>query len=454
VREADPKRVAGAAAVLVGLLIGLIAARMVVPHRPHLDPIERSLRAAVTAPARADSDLAAFYRARGYRPLWLDGRRPRPEAFELIGLLRGATQDGLSPQDYAPDALDAATRRARSGDPAALASAELGLSRALAAYVADLHQPPKSAALVFDDPALKRPPTEGAVLAEAGRAASLHAYLASARAVNPVYDQLRDEMASYSGGQAGLIRANLERARVLPANLGKRYILVNAAAQRLWFYEDGQVKGSMRVVVGKRDEQTPVMAGVIRYAIFNPYWNVPPDLVRDRFAPQVLHKGLSFVADQRMEALSDWSPRARVLDPKAVDWAAVAAGRQALRLRQRPGPENMMGSVKFMLPNPLGVYLHDTPKKALFSENTRAFSAGCVRLGDPTALSQWLFGRPIAAPPGAAGETRVNLPAPVPVYIVYLTAAPGPKGPVFSPDIYGRDPALLAQLEHRHRLAG
>ena len=77
-----------------------------------------------------------------------------------------------------------------------------------------------------------------------------------------------------------------------------------------------------------------------------------------------------------------------------------------------------------------------------------------MRLGDPTALSGWLFGRPMSAPRGASGETRVNLPAPVPVYIVYLTAAPGPKGPVFSPDIYGRDPALLAQLEHRHRLAG
>jgi murein L,D-transpeptidase YcbB/YkuD len=236
---------------------------------------------------------------------------------------------------------------------------------------------------------------------------------------------------------------------VLPADFGPRFILVNAASQMLWLYQDGQVVGSMRVVVGKPTEQTPVMAGVISYADFNPYWNVPPDLARDSIAPRVLRQGVAYLASQHLEALSDWSANAAVLDPNTVDWSAVAAGRQVLRVRQRPGPDNMMGSVKFMLPNPLGVYLHDTPRKDLFGARERDFSAGCVRVQNAGALAQWLFDGPVTPPPPGEAEVRVDLPNPVPVYIVYLTAEPGPHGLTFPPDIYHRDPALLAQMEQR-----
>src|SRR3546814_5705289 len=107
----------------------------------------------------------------------------------------------------------------------------------------------------------------------------------------------------------------------------------------------------MKVIVGKPAQQTPMLAGLLRFAAVNPYWNVPPDLVRDQIAPEVLDKGGSYIRSKRYEILSDWTENARVLDPKEVDWAAVAAGRRELRIRQLPGAHNAMGDVRFMFPN-------------------------------------------------------------------------------------------------------
>jgi murein L,D-transpeptidase YcbB/YkuD len=191
------------------------------------------------------------------------------------------------------------------------------------------------------------------------------------------------------------------------------------------------------------------MAGVIRYALFNPYWNVPEDLVQEELAPKVLAQGPIIIAQKHMETLYDWAPDAKVLDPATVDWSAVAAGRQYLRVRQVPGPANMMGKVKFMLPNDLGIYLHDTPNKALFAQDQRWFSSGCVRLEDADRLGRWLLGD---TPEVSTPDYRVNLAQPVPVYITYFTVAPGPTGAVFRQDIYGRDEMSLAQLQH-HELA-
>ena len=240
-----------------------------------------------------------------------------------------------------------------------------------------------------------------------------------------------------------LILANLERARAIPARRG-RYILVDAASARLWMVEDGRLAGTMRVIVGKAAMPTPAMAGMIRYAVLNPYWNLPPDLIRER-ARKVLRRGPRALAAERLQVLSDWTARARPLAPRRVDWRAVAAGRRYVNLRQRPGPGNMMGRIKFMMPNDLGVYLHDTPLREPFARDDRRISSGCVRLEDAPRLARWLFRDRPPRPSGAA-EQRVDLPEAVPVYITYLTALPTRGGVVFTPDRYGRDRALLAAM--------
>jgi len=234
--------------------------------------------------------------------------------------------------------------------------------------------------------------------------------------------------------------ANLDRLRALPAEPGDRYVLVNAAEATLTAWADDAPVRRMRVIVGRPDTPTPMMAGLIQYAVLDPYWNIPADLVQDDIAPAVLRNGPSSLDARGMEALSDWSPSARRLAPAEIDWSAVANGQSLLRVRQRPGRQNMMGRVKFMLPNDLGIYLHDTPHRALFERDQRTLSAGCVRVEDARWLAQWLSDIEIARPPGRPADQRVDLRRPVPVFIIYQTVQPRPGGGlVFLPDVYGRD---------------
>ncbi len=242
-----------------------------------------------------------------------------------------------------------------------------------------------------------------------------------------------------------LIMINLERARRLPAPSEKgRYILVDAGSARIYLYEDGKVRDSMKAIVGKAASATPMMAAKLRYASVNPYWNVPPDLVVKLIAPKVLSEGLKHISDERYQILSDWTENPQEVDPATIDWAAVAEGKTELRVRQLPGFRNSMGAIKFMMPNDFGIYLHDTPDKALFAKEDRWLSNGCVRVEDARRLATWLFGAmPKGADPDA--EEDVQLESAVPVYVTYLTVGAGADGIAFRRDPYGRDPAVMAR---------
>jgi murein L,D-transpeptidase YcbB/YkuD len=413
--------------------------------------------AAALAKADGDRELKTFYRARGYRPLWIRGGTIGPEAERALELLVTADHDGLDPDDYRPRAVaEALDRGLESGSPKALAKAEMMLSRSLAAYIRDMRARPASGMTYVDKVLAPKPLSMRAALEAMGEAASLQAFVDNLGWMHPLYVQLRAGLAAqevnspfhrasaqarWAGDEGGrLLRVNMERARALPADPGNRYILVDAASARLWMYEDGRVRDTMKVIVGKPTEQTPIMAGLIRFAMVNPYWNIPPDLVKVRVAPGVLSQGVGFLKAKRYEVTSDWSDNAKPIDPKTVDWRAVASGAKELPVRQLPGRDNAMGKMKFMLPNDLGIYLHDTPEKNLFAKADRRFSSGCVRVEDAGRLARWLFGKPLVVKPGGT-EKRVDLPEPVPVYITYFTAAPEGKTIAFRSDVYGRDQA-------------
>ncbi len=242
------------------------------------------------------------------------------------------------------------------------------------------------------------------------------------------------------------LEASLERASALPPKLGTRYILVDAAVGRMTLYDRGEEVLTMKVVTGKPGMPTPMMAGLARYLLFNPYWNVPEDLVRTSIAPKALAGGIRYVNGERLEVLSDYSDAAVALDPRKVNWRAVARGEQTVRVRQRPGPNNMMGRVKVMLPNPLGVYLHDTPLRADFDKEQRLASSGCIRLEDAMALARALAGDEAVdrALADQGEDLRVDLPEPVPVYVTYFTAWPTKGGVEFRPDVYARDRRMAA----------
>ena len=191
------------------------------------------------------------------------------------------------------------------------------------------------------------------------------------------------------------------------------------------------------------------MAAFIQYSVVNPYWNIPPDLVRRDIAPKYLDQGKAYFDRTGFEALSGWIRDADILDPQEIDWKGVANGDFELRVRQRPGPGNGMGEIKFMLPNDRGIYLHDTPSRPLFDEKVRAFSSGCVRLEDAWRVAEWLHGdKPRADAKGA--EQAIMLPEPVPVYITYFTVMADADGVQFRDDLYGRDDDALIALRSRN----
>ena len=197
-----------------------------------------------------------------------------------------------------------------------------------------------------------------------------------------------------------------------------RYVLVDAASARLYMLEDGRVRDSMKVIVGKPDTPTPALKSVINYETLNPYWHVTADLAKTVIAPRVLKDGNGYLVQQGYEILSGWGPDARLLSPESIDWNAVAAGNAQVFVRQRPGPANSLGRFKFDLPDGDGIYLHDTPKKELFAQDDRNLSHGCVRLEDAERLARWLLGKD--PPAASAPEQNVLLPQPVPIMISYL----------------------------------
>ncbi|HEX8256874.1 MAG TPA: L,D-transpeptidase family protein [Allosphingosinicella sp.] len=413
----------------------------------------------------ADHALARFYAGRDHRTIWIKGNALTPDAARLVDAVRDAELDGMTAGAAVAASLEQAMVRARSGDPAELARAELMLSRALVDYVQALRRPADIGMNYGDAAVIASPPSLPEILDAAAKAPSLARHVETVSEVNPVYTELRKAFAAWRGRSNApvvmaarvsgfgdsrpdlerLFRLNLDRARALPMNRSGRYILVDAAAQRLWMYEDGVPRDSMKVIVGKPGHPTPMIASMIHSAVLNPYWNVPPDLVRDRVAPKVIDQGIGYLKTANYEVLSDWSDQARAVDPAGINWRAVAAGQIEMRVRQRPGAGNSMGVVKFPFENRFGVYLHDTPEKELFAKRERNLSSGCVRLEDAPRLARWLLGSEPRSH-SAAPEQVVALAKPVPVYITYLTLGVDGDRLAFRNDPYQRDAEPLRQF--------
>ena len=403
--------------------------------------------AAQQAPLHRGTSIADFYVSRRDYPLWL-APAAGGAAQDLVALLESAKVDGLDPNSYGLDTINRALASAGKGDRKDILRADRLLSQAFIAYVSDLRRDPGQG-VTYVEPQLRPAPPAGRSLLEGvARASSPSAYLKSFAWVNPLYADLRKALAGKaydSDAQRALIALNLERARILPAGK-QRYIIVNAAEQKLFAFEDGKLAEQMRVVVGKPKHPTPMMVALMRFAALNPYWYVPSDLAGERIAPNVLKQGLPYLDRLGYQVMSDWTQDAVIVDPKTVDWKAVAAGKQEIFIRQLPGPHNSMGRMKFMFPNEEGIYLHDNPERELFEEASRLYSGGCVRLEDAPRLGRWLFGRELQWE-GAPSEQQVPIEQPVPVYITYLTAMPDGDGKIaFFDDVYGRDKARLAVL--------
>jgi murein L,D-transpeptidase YcbB/YkuD len=366
-------------------------------------------------------------------------------AQQLLSLLSSANLDGLDPARYRVEDLKQAVEAARGGKKKRVDEADRELSTAFVSYVDDLRHDPGVGITYVDADLKPKPPTALATLLMAAAAPSLGDYMHQMGWMHPLYAQLRDALANHNystDDQRQVLTLNLERARVLPGG-NQRYVLVNAAQQRLYMYEDRKVVDSMVVVVGKPKWPTPMLTAYIRYAALNPYWYVPSDLAGEDVGQYVVKFGLKYLDDYGYEVVDDWTPNPTIIDPKTIDWKGVVDGKVDVLIRQKPGPKNFMGRIKFMFPNSFGVYLHDNPRRELFEKSVRYFSGGCVRLEDAWRLSRWLFHRELTWE-GHGAEEPVPLEQPVPVYITYLTAMPDGQTIAYYDDAYGRDKAQLA----------
>jgi len=225
----------------------------------------------------------------------------------------------------------------------------------------------------------------------------------------------------------GQIAANLERARWLPRRLGERYIYVNVPAFQLTAYDKGEPVLESKVIVGQEfeDKATPVFSDSMELVVFRPYWNITPDIQEKEVGPKVAADP-GYLAANDMEYYQEGGKT---------------------RIRQRPGPKNSLGYVKFLFPNDFNIYLHDTPNHELFDKDVRAFSHGCIRVEKPAELAQWVLGWDASRVEQAMREGKdnqsVKLPKKIPVFITYATTYVRDGTLYFGNDLYHRDDQLV-----------
>jgi len=251
------------------------------------------------------------------------------------------------------------------------------------------------------------------------------------------------------------LRASLERGRwifdELRASHGGAIVLVNIASAEVGVLSNGRALLRLRAQVGKAYRQTPVFKGDIQYLVVNPDWTVPPGILSKDVLPKLKANADAYLTQKNMVLLDrEGNP----VDHTAVDWASIGARGFPYIVRQRPGPWNALGQVKFIFPNPHFVFLHDTPSRELFDRSARAFSSGCIRVEEPFRLAELVLADPrwdqaaLMEVLATRKLRTIHLARPMPVFVLYWTGMAEADGTVrFFADIYGRDDKLIEALD-------
>lgn len=247
--------------------------------------------------------------------------------------------------------------------------------------------------------------------------------------------------------------ANLERWRWLPDELGETHVIVNIAAFELRMVKDGKEVLNTRVIVGRPYRQTPVFRDQIRYLVFNPTWTVPRTIMIEDQLP-IIRRNPDYLRTMDFTVYRGWGADREWVDPETIDWWLLSKNHFPFQFVQESGPRNALGQVKFMFPNEFDIYLHDTPARALFTRNERAFSSGCIRVEDPFRLANLLLEgqngwtrEHVDNLVSSRQQTTVYLKQPVPVHLEYWTTWVDRDGTLqFRNDVYERNPRLISEL--------
>jgi L,D-transpeptidase YcbB len=344
-----------------------------------------------------------------------------------------AADQGLNPAHYSGAVLDDATRSAVDPDWQAIVIRANALK--LARDIVFGHNRQQHGADLDRDPE--------AIIDGALASGQLAKVLTQLQPADPSYAALVEELKTLriSATQADrtkilALRASLERWRWLPRSLPDERLWVDLPFYQLTFLRSGEVPQVHDVIIGKTEHPTEIFTAQVRGVIYDPAWQPPARLVRESVIPAIRDGRGTLLGFQ---LLRHGVPVAL----NSINWRGRTSLPPGYSVRQLPGPKNALGGVKLDMPNPYGIYLHDTPNKELFSKNARALSNGCVRVKDALGLAEKLLG-----PKPEMASQRVALERPITLYIVYMTARSTSIGITYAPDIYNLDASLVKSLDN------
>ncbi len=410
--------------------------------------------------------LAAVYDTRNGSSIWMTPKGARPEAVQLAAEIAKADDWGLKSSDFALPTLEEARADGADLPSDELADAEVRLSLAALTYARQARggRVEPTALTDFLD---RKPPVfdPQSVLQQIATAAEpdqyirqLHPRHAEFERLRQRYLMVRDNAERPKGGgptEAERLLANMEQWRWMPSDLGAFHIWVNIPEQLVRVVRGNEVIHTERVIIGKVNSQTPIFSDEMEQVIFNPLWGVPDSIKTNELLPS-LRRGGRVLAKQNLKI----QLRGKDVDPTTIDWSRTDI--RNFHVFQPPGNGNVLGVVKFWLPNKHAVYLHDTPSKSLFKSAARTFSHGCVRVQDPLRLAEVILAEDRGMSPervrslvrkGSPENNAIDLTRRVPVHLTYFTMRADTDGQVSGfKDVYGHEERIRLGLEGKMHL--
>jgi murein L,D-transpeptidase YcbB/YkuD len=431
-----------------------------------------SAKSSSSSVRKAEQDaLVKYYALADQGLLWVDENGLNQRGKAAIAEIKKADDYGLRASDYdLPNADEFNANNAKASDW--LADAEIKISFAVLDYARDARggriDPQRLSNNL--DPTLALPdPSE--VIQSIASGTDPATYLRSFQSDQPQFEMLRRKLAELRGdsnsektgvntGKISAILVNMERWRWLPNDLGPYYVNVNVPEFMLRVVDEGKVIHTARVVVGKPDKQTPIFSKEMQEIVFNPVWNLPNSIKTEEILPHLNSGGGLFGGGYDTHIFQRHGLHikygGREVDPDSIDWRHVDI--RSLEIYQPPGPDNVLGHVKFVFPNKYDVYLHDTTMRNYYGQQIRAESHGCMRVENPDELALVLLKRDqgwtqtrVASAIHGSGDNHVVLQQKIPVYISYFTLKVNDDGSVSTfKDIYGHDSRMMAALNRKN----
>ncbi|MBB3318259.1 MULTISPECIES: murein L,D-transpeptidase [unclassified Rhizobium] len=401
-----------------------------------------------------NSDIAdaveAYYSDQKAKLIWVDGRGPNAKAAQAISLLKQAGDWGLNPADYEVALSFQGAPRNSSDYARSVALFEASLSEKLLMFLQDNFRgriDPNKLSNYYD---FKRKQVDlRATLYQLSKTPDLMGIFDRLMPSNPKFAQLAAELhwlrTSGEGDASASVNkviVAMEEMRWLPQEFPEKYVFINQPAYMAYYFDRGELALSMKAVIGQQDHQTNFFDATIKTVQFNPDWGVPQSIIRNEMLPH-LKRDPSYLDREGYKV----AVKGKEMSSAKVDWAQPL---ENISVVQPPGPDNALGQLKILFPNPHDIYMHDTPARGKFASQDRMFSHGCVRLENPRAMAAAVLQTSVEfVDQEIAGGEKKDMPVPeeIPVYVSYFTAWPTADGVIhYFDDIYGRDAQTLAAI--------